>query len=99
MIAAIFRSSRSMPVVGNPLRANSTARGRPTYPRPTTPARGRREAIFSRNAVASADIRRSLTRLFEPVRKGTAGAAGHHPFRLPEEDGCAIADSWELRGA
>src|SRR5579862_1096510 len=41
-MAAIFRASRSMPVTLNPQRANSTASGSPTYPRPTTPTCARR---------------------------------------------------------
>ena len=42
-MASIFRASRSMPVVSNPAFASSTARGRPTYPRPTTPVLARRD--------------------------------------------------------
>src|SRR5450759_4798499 len=35
-----------MPVTVKPARANSTARGSPTYPSPTTPTRARRVRIF-----------------------------------------------------
>src|SRR5438105_14632224 len=55
-IVATLRSSRSIPVVLNPLRANSTASGNPTYPRPTTPTRARRDFRRSNKRTARADI-------------------------------------------
>src|SRR5436190_17684373 len=58
LIVATFRASRSIPVTVNPLRANSTANGNPTYPRPTTPTRASRDFRRSSRQVASSDIDR-----------------------------------------
>src|SRR5690349_4878323 len=50
-----------MPVAWKPALPNSTARGNPTYPSPTTPVRARRLFSFSRSVSASADIHGSCS--------------------------------------
>src|SRR5579862_2014730 len=52
LMASTFLASRSMPTAWNPARASSTAKGRPTYPSPTTPTRAVRSASFLRSVSA-----------------------------------------------
>src|SRR5712675_1360720 len=54
-IVATLRSSRSIPIAFKPQRANSTARGSPTYPRPTTPTRAWRDVRRSSKRAARSD--------------------------------------------
>src|ERR1035437_8343402 len=72
-----FSSLISMPVTVNPARANSTARGSPTYPSPTTPTRARRVRIFSAKicAVAPGKVS-SADSVIEPIFSHSARARG-----------------------
>ena len=87
-MALIFRWSRSMPVVWKPALASSTASGRPTYPRPTTPVRARRVSIFSSSDAASADISILLDKAASclPMARSTAVATRLSQAQNPGRD-------------
>src|SRR5450759_1733055 len=66
-----------MPVTVKPARANSTARGSPTYPSPTTPTRARRVRIFSAKSCAVAPGKvSSADSVIEPIFSHSARARG-----------------------
>src|SRR5512143_582673 len=80
-----FRASVSIPRVRNPRSAYSTARGRPTYPRPTMPMRACFRAIFSLSFISSVVV--DGFSLFVLAGDPVAVLPGHHPpppaFVLP----------------
>ena len=82
----VFSLLMSMPVTENPALANSTASGRPTYPRPTIPTRARRVRIFSSRILAVACVVNGSSGMEESFSHAGQGGAPLRWFWSVQDD-------------